>query len=426
MVSPSPSVVGRHSGIRWKGVALLVLAAGFLIALVALWIQSVAKRRWAEMDKEMKGLIAEYQARTGERPVLHGAAEPGSAWAEYDQALQKLKSLKGSTAILGKLVNPLPAVDRVKIEGILASQSAVLDHLRRGATASNGQYPYRLGNDFDTPSLLESQKLVTLAAYQARFLAEAGESPKAARLLLDAGQFSRDLGSNGPLIAEMVGVAMFGLVFEELRALLQSGDLNAEALGEIERGLETLDRSFPKAGDTRMNEALVCGVGIIQVERDGGYSYPDGEKIPLHHWRYGFSSQLVLADAFGINLRFMRRLAELDSLPWREVLRNVDQLEADLSRENNPLIRTITVGVIRAYRYGPERRAQLRLLRLAVRYRLTGEILELEDPFGTLLHTSRVGGKLRVWSLNKDGVDDGGDGEWSPAKGKDIVLEVEK
>ena len=74
------------------------------------------------------------------------------------------------------------------------------------------------------------------------------------------------------------------------------------------------------------------------------------------------------------------------------------------------------------------------MLRTAVRYRATGEILELEDPFGTRLRHSEKDGRLKIWSIGADGVDNGGDnGGWlkwtkppnRPASDvKDIVLEV--
>jgi hypothetical protein len=81
---------------------------------------------------------------------------------------------------------------------------------------------------------------------------------------------------------------------------------------------------------------------------------------------------------------------------------------------------------------GRVRRAQLRVLRVAARYRATGEVLDLEDPLGTRLQTARAPGRLKVWSVGKDGKSDGGDTggspTWLPVAGKptprDIVLEV--
>jgi hypothetical protein len=63
------------------------------------------------------------------------------------------------------------------------------------------------------------------------------------------------------------------------------------------------------------------------------------------------------------------------------------------------------------------------ILRTAARFRGTGEILNLRDPFGENRIHSERDGRLRVWSVGKDGNDDGGSGEWKP-QGKDIVLEI--
>jgi hypothetical protein len=72
--------------------------------------------------------------------------------------------------------------------------------------------------------------------------------------------------------------------------------------------------------------------------------------------------------------------------------------------------------------------AQLRLLRVAAHYRIAGEILKLKDPFGAELHHCRTGKRMKFWSLDTDGRDDGGDGEkdgrWT-RRAKDLVIEVE-
>jgi hypothetical protein len=59
-------------------------------------------------------------------------------------------------------------------------------------------------------------------------------------------------------------------------------------------------------------------------------------------------------------------------------------------------------------------------------YRANGDVLGLDDPFGGKLLVSKGESRLKIWSVGSDGVDDGGVGEWTPGKGKDIVLEVER
>ena len=57
---------------------------------------------------------------------------------------------------------------------------------------------------------------------------------------------------------------------------------------------------------------------------------------------------------------------------------------------------------------------------------MTGALPELEDPFGGKLLSSEKDGKVKVWSVGRDRVDDGGKGDWKPNPGPDIVLEFDK
>jgi len=68
----------------------------------------------------------------------------------------------------------------------------------------------------------------------------------------------------------------------------------------------------------------------------------------------------------------------------------------------------------------------MRLLRAAALFRAGGDIPESDDPFdGKLIHHLKER-RLKIWSVGRDAVDDGGSGEWNPRSGKDIVLEVER
>ena len=64
-----------------------LLALAFLFFL---WLQTVASRSWRERVTEA---VAEARARDPRRPVIHGTAVPGSAWAEYQQGLALVKSV---------------------------------------------------------------------------------------------------------------------------------------------------------------------------------------------------------------------------------------------------------------------------------------------------------------------------------------------
>jgi hypothetical protein len=47
--------------------------------------------------------------------------------------------------------------------------------------------------------------------------------------------------------------------------------------------------------------------------------------------------------------------------------------------------------------------AQVRVLRVAAQVRGTGELLSLQDPFGSTIQTRATGSRLRVWSTGVRG-----------------------
>jgi hypothetical protein len=412
----------------WKLAAILLGILALIVAAFSLWIDSVARRRWAETEKRVHALLSEIRGRDAGRPVLRGSAVEGDAWEEYDLAIDEMQKIKTSTMTIGEYVSRGPKADRASIEKILAVHGAAIDHLRLGARRSRGQYPYRWeeGAAMKTPPLLRMQSLANLATCQARFLAEAGKPREAAELLLDTCQFGRDAGTNGPLISEMVALAILGVALDELRDLLQAGRLDRETLESVGRELELLDRSFPRNGHSLINDAAMAGATFLKsgpgsIESEGGAGASLG---PLFAWRFGFSQRIMSADAFDTMLRLMNRTAELEDRPWEEARRGLEELRGEAERSKNWLVRMMIPGLLQSSRPGRERKSQLRILRVAVRWRATGEILDLDDPFGTKLRHSASGGTLKVWSLGRDGADDGGAGGWNPPIGKDIVLEI--
>jgi hypothetical protein len=91
-------------------------------------------------------------------------------------------------------------------------------------------------------------------------------------------------------------------------------------------------------------------------------------------------------------------------------------------------IRSHVYGLIGRDGHPREIQARLRLLRVAVRYRATGEILDLADPLGARICHRLQRTRLTIWSAGRDGVDDGGVGDWKRTgdKVKDLVLEVDR
>lgn len=431
MADVAPRTQKRIGG--WRLAAGVAAVLTVLFISYAVYINAVANRRWEAMEQSIPELRELHFSRNGPRPVLRGTAVPGSAWDDYTPALNSMKG--GPTSVLGEYVGRGPKADRAKVEAAIASHGSALDGLRKGAMRADGYYPLKWGEGFtaDIPGLLQSQNLANLAVCRSRFLAEEGKVREAAELMLDTCQFARDLGYNQILISEMISIAIAGLAIEELRDIICRGKLSKEDLEEIGRELEILDGSFPKNGHSMMNEAMAMGyeflktggnfdMSTVQVGGSSGI----GESSNYVLWRTFFPRRLICADAYFTELDYMKQYATADEASWGACVAVGSKSQADIIKLRNPIARLSLPGLFGANRAGRERRTHLRLLRAATQYRATGKFPDLEDPFGAKLLGSEQGNKVKVWSVGRNQVDEGGKGEWKPSAGPDIVLEFDK
>jgi hypothetical protein len=380
--------------ISYAVVGLIGVAA---VAFVGL--QTVSSRN--SLDRLSKGVaqaVAEGQARDGKRPVIRGEAVQGKAWTEYSQALSSVQSAGASD--VRRWLDGVAGTDRVKAEAALAAHRMTLDFLRAGARKAEGAYPieWQKGVNAYLPPLLSTRNLTAIAVGQARVLMEAGKSREATDLLLDAAQFSADLGRNTVLIGELSGLTSMGDVFDGLRNLPPDPDLG--------RALEILEANLPNHGETMRNELAVMGMSFVEMGRGGNG--------PMD-WRFGFSRNSMLLDAWTTLQDMVRRTAATTTKPWGEAGRVSRELEAEAKASGNPIVANAIPGLLRSQRSSREALARLRMLRV-----LHGGATGLDDPFGGKLLSDGI----KVWSVGADGLDGGGVGAWKPADHGDIVLQL--
>ena len=153
----------------------------------------------------------------------------------------------------------------------------------------------------------------------------------------------------------------------------------------------------------------------------------------LPGWRHAFSMRLFKADAFERSLSVARKLAQSGGKEWNEVREECRRvLEAP---PENPVLENM-VEIPKE----PNLRAaaKLGLLRVAVRFVRTGEVVSHVDPYGPMQRGEKrlpgggreffwnrasfrfkaEGDRLRVWSVGPDGNNEAGEAV------KGIVLEV--
>ena len=136
--------------------------------------------------------------------------------------------------------------------------------------------------------------------------------------------------------------------------------------------------------------------------------------------------KVLFLDAFGRLQEAFDRYAKVSEGSWADCLTEGKRVEAEIQKSWNPVLKIAVPAQTSSERMVRERLAQLRLLRLATRYRRTGELLDLGDPFDAKLKSAKSGDGMKLWSVGADGVDNGGTGEWKPKAGADIVLEARR
>jgi hypothetical protein len=404
----------------WKSAA--VLLAGLLLAwgIAAVAIHFVAERRWTAMKADWQALLEEVRARGQSRAPLRGDPVEGNAWDDYAVALAEVRSLyELESQAAPRYLHEAPQSNRRLVERVLAKHPSLIESLRRAATRrqANLNLEWKEGA-LSIPSRHGTAVVAPLAVCCSRFIAEDGRAGDAAGLLVETCRFAADLDH----------VEDLELPLDDLRELVGSGTLKGEDLGRLDRELALLDEEYPKRGHRAALDLVALGAQLLRtghsitVQLVGLRADPEDAL-----WRYGYSGHLMKAEAFATMAAAVRRLREADERPWAESRDLLRSLSAELAAHPNPIIQTAPEEILASDLLHRGHRAQLRLLRMAAHYRSTGEVLDLDDPFGGKLVRALANDTLRVWSVGPEGQDHGGTGSFHfDLESKDILVEVRR
>ena len=392
----------------WKILGIVVGVIVLSVVALIVWASAAGSRKLARMEERSRAHRAAVKAADGRRPVLRGEAQEGNAWDDYALAQAEVKKFPNALR-LGEIVDRTPKADPEIAKAALAAHAVALDHLRRGAgrTSSRPPLDWDQGARMRLPPMSESSGTANLAVLHARALVAEGKSREAAGVLLDVCQYGRDQAADGVVISYMVGLAILSNALTEIKDHVAAGSFDKAALEDLARGVEVLEGSFPRFGKVVMNEALLFSGGLLEETAGGG---------PL---------RIVLGDAVEKMADAMEATAGTESLSWAEAQNEIRRIETEAQNSWNPIAKMAIPSLSGSGRLGRQRLAHLRILRVAVHAAAAGRILDLDDPFGAKLRTEESAGKLKIWSVGADGVDDGGAGDWKTCV-KDILLEIKR
>lgn len=417
-MTPSP-----RRRLAWKILGALIGSVLLLGAAGAIWTSIVADRRTVAMEQDLAAMRGEIEKNAPLRSPRRGEQLQGNAWDDHTQALAAIpRSMRNQVFSVFNNNETLSPEDWGKL---LASGESAVDHLRRGLRRQPGGYPYvwEDGVTGKSPSLVDCHTLAMFAAILARRSLREGKPREAAERLTEICRFAQDLSTRAPWVHSMIARSMDDLAFFEIREVVKSKGLSRDDLEAIDRDLEQLAREWPDLEVSAVVEVMMRGYELLKPR---SVRHPEWCVSVADAWRFGFSPRLVEVDAFEELRAIARELEGIGRRPWSEARDISRTLENRMLENRNPLVRGVFLWKASSFETDRELRANLQLLRAAVRFRATGEAAALDDPFGRKLRMAGQGDRLKVWSVGPDGVDDGGVGDWRRSMGKDIVLEVNR
>lgn len=409
---------------------MILRSAGFVvlaILIAALFIRIHANVRWEAMLRWRDERIRKAESRDASRPVLRGTALSGNAWDDYSKALRILDNIWSNTDEMNDLLRPEKEPEIEAKEAVVTKAAPALDLFFQATRRSKGQHPIDWEDGYMrwrglSRWLSSEQYLLLLALWKSQVLEAGGRFREASETLLDMCQFGRDSEFNTTGRRGRCGFTAYAVALSALSDLIVKRRLDPEGLKTVGQELEILDNSFPPFVHTIMNESMWVPTRCIGIDAgDGSF---DGR--PLHAiWRTGFSIRPLLVDVAESAERVMRPAEETDRQPWMESQATFQAIRNELARSNSPIDPgTWTFGEAKASRGNL---AFIRVLRIACSFLATGEFPILADPFGGKMLTSRTGGRLKVWSVGANGIDDGGVGNWKDEEQPlDLVIECER
>ena len=374
------------------------LGAAFTVVAGAGVVRMRADASWQHMLQVGQELQQQVEARDPRRMVLWGEATAGNAFDHYERANELSKGLSKNDH--GALVATLRMTD----EQVLADTGALrerwrpaLDAMRAGARCDRAVSPPYVSDDPQAgiPNLLACRWIVNMAMLEARVERLAGRTQAAVGWTLDAATFAGDTVRRGPLIRQMIGVALVAIVTEAWKEpALQ--DLDAPALDLLADGLTRLDEQLPH--QLAYEDELLLMVHFLELAPEESVGLG-----PLTAWRYGFSTRWMTAAAFA---HFADTVLGIDDgthtdagEDWHARKTRREAAFDRLAQSDNPASAAMAPNLAAAEQNLREVIAQVRLLRTSVELRRGRAAPGLADPCGDgPLAVTREGDGWRVRS----------------------------
>jgi hypothetical protein len=452
-------------GIKWAVVALIFLPIIIGVIAFVSWRANLG----SEVNGKLQAIKAAGLPTSGEELNKWYRAVPDSANAALvmTQAFALVRNFDDSrsNAIASfktpSRSEPLSSEDQQLLSAYLKLNEAALAKAGEAAALPQSRYPLDLtcGSYTLLPHLSKIKELARLEEYKALVAARAGNASEAAACVGNILGIAQTLDEEPLLISQLVRIACLSIACRTLECILNSTSLGAKDLQKLADSLATAQEKQPMVralvGERAMY-APVFRMSWAEIKRMADLGAPESSAGPARPLP-GQSPWLVRAsgflerdlnyflDAIQTNIDFARK-----TFPESLQVTNVNpKIEQEAIRMKFILSSMVLPAMNRVIVKEAESQAHLRLAFTAVtveRFRLANKRLpsSLEelapkflsevplDPFtGQPLRYKQLPKGYVIYSLDKDGRDDGG--KEKPANRKstdrssyDITFTVER
>lgn len=410
----------------WKW--LLGIAAGVAAALGGLlWsLHSRATAVFERHEAEVKIAIAELRARPAEVVRLFDPERPGNGWDALVKALAAAASIPDSDGDEIPAINGMPDFkpDPVKVEAVFLKHAAVVDALREAARYREfrPEYRYEAGSGVDLIDLNAAFRAMRFLSGRATHAHEQGRGKESLESILLGLALAQSVGRDGPTVSFLVQVICEAIIVDALRQILPKHGFQATELESFAGKLDLLHRARRQAAETVAVEEVIVRQTLVDWGLRGTVDGSLGEFRIDRSWRYLFSRRLAYAGALGEFEAYFPEIRRALALPSSRRLEALAELRGRMEASRNPSVSRNSGAFHSMGRRDLEAHLEWTLLRVSTalawheveRNGLPGRLEDLvprylpEVPSCPVTSTPLRYKDGRLWSVGRNGVDDGG------------------
>jgi hypothetical protein len=433
---------GHRAGsaaVKRKAWKIVLGVLGSMLLILSLIVADVHRRASAVLDRNRAVLeteIAAFRSRDHTRKSPFLETTDGNAWDHYGPALKVIGNIPNEIADLVPEIQGLtdegeePSPDDHALHTLFREYESTLAAFEKGARCRIVNAPaFAFRPDGEIPYPSESLRASRFLSGAVHHLHRMGSDPKAVSLALSGMAFGQDIGRNGLLVHSLVATVVDGILVSSLRDVLEDHALPAADLSALAAGLDRLEASRPDVLDCWDGEMVYLRSSLLEAPwaaffQPFSIGLPSPPKPQLPPWRFLFSEQITRAHALSHVPELFSGLPDLRPLPpWQRPASAPDPVPVVL-RLKNPLLAVLTPVIRRPLENDARSQLGRTLLRNAVAIAwfevekggYPDRLEELVPRYlpkvsvcpmtGQPLRYSYKGGK--VWSVGKNGIDDGG------------------